>query len=195
MASAQETIFQTWTSAGIEKKLSKQLSLLLSEELRLGYYNPNAYAFLTEAGMKYKLGKKMDAAFSFRVTVRENEIAYRPFIDLSYEIMLKKWKIEPRLRYQYQIQKNETAESYFRVKTTLSYEINKRWQPYISGEIFYHSFYYKGSSFDEYRLAAGIEHTYKKAHTIKLHYLFDQEFNVNNATQRHVAGFAYEYEF
>ena len=195
MAYAQETIFQTWTSAGIEKKLSKKLSLLVSEELRLGYNKPNEYSFLSEAGMKYKLGKKMDASFNFRVTVKANEIAYRPYIDLSYEIDIQKFTIEPRLRYQYQLQKNEPAENYFRAKTTLKYEINKQWQPYVSGELFYHAFYYKGSLFDEYRLAAGIEHTYKKAHTIKLYYLYDQEFNVNNPTQRHAAGLSYEYEF
>jgi hypothetical protein len=195
VACAQETIFQTWTSAGIEKKLSKKLSLLLSEELRFGFDKPHQYSFLSEAGTKYKLGKKMDASINLRVTVRGNEITYRPYVDLSYEVDIQKFTIEPRLRYQYQLQKNEPSESYFRAKSTVKYAINKRWQPYVSGELFYHAFYYKGSLFDEYRLAAGIEHTYKKVHTIKIFYLFDQEFNVNNPTQRHAAGLAYEYEF
>jgi hypothetical protein len=58
VACAQETIFQTWTSAGIEKKLSKKLSLLLSEELRFGFDNLINILFYLKQARNINWGRK-----------------------------------------------------------------------------------------------------------------------------------------
>lgn len=175
--------------------MSKKLAFLLSEELRLGYDPGHDYSLLSEAGIKYKLTKQLDVAANLRVTVKPDEVAYRPFADISYQFEINKWSFEPRLRYQHQIEQHELAKNYFRLKSTVSYAVKKGWGPFVSGEVFYHAFYNEGSEFDEYRISAGIEYQYKKVHTLKLYYLYDQEFNVNNAVLKQALGVSYEYEF
>lgn len=192
---AQESDFQTWTSAGIKKELSKRTDFTLSQELRLKDNSTRLNTTFTDVGLKYQLFKNFDAGLYYRLIISPGAVAHRPYGEVSYEIDIQKWSIEPRLRFQHQEERNEIAKNYFRPKATLSYKINKEWKPFVAGELFYHAFYYQGSQFDEYRLSTGVEYDWKKKHSIKLFYLFDQEFNVNNPLQRHVAGLGYEYDF
>ncbi|MEO6166973.1 MAG: DUF2490 domain-containing protein [Chitinophagales bacterium] len=192
---AQESDFQTWSSAGIKKELSKNTDFLLSQELRLKDNSTRLNSTFTDVGFKYRLFKNLDGGLYYRLIIFPDAVAHRPYAEMSYEIDIQKWSVEPRLRFQHQEERNEVAKNYFRPKATLSYKINKQWKPFVAGELFYHAFYYQGSQFDEYRLSAGVEYDWKKHHALKLFYLFDKEFNVNDPLQRHVTGLAYEYDF
>lgn len=192
---AQESDFQTWTSAGMKKKINKKLDFQLSQELRLKNNSTQLNSTFTDIGFKYKLLKNLSGGIYYRLIISPDALAHRPYADVSYEIDIEKWSIQPRLRFQHQVQQNELAKNYFRPKTTVSYQVKKEWKPFVAAEIFYHAFYNKGNQFDEYRLSTGLEYDFKKQHSIKLYYLFGQQFNVNNPLQRHVAGLAYEYDF
>ncbi|MBX7109164.1 MAG: DUF2490 domain-containing protein [Chitinophagales bacterium] len=192
---AQEQDFQTWTSAQINKKISKKIDLQLSQELRLKNNSTQLGTTFTEAGCKYKVRKQLDVAASYRFIVAQDAVSHRVSLDVSYEVEAGHWSAEPRLRYLHQIQHDQPAENYIRPKLSVNYRINKRWEPYVSGELFYHAFYNEGNEFDQYRLSAGFEYSFTKQHAVKLYYLLTQEMNVNNALQRHIAGLSYKYDF
>jgi hypothetical protein len=194
-ASAQVTDFQSWTSIAVEKSFSKKLDGTLEQELRLRYGPVQLNTTFTDASMKYEALKNFDVSLHFRFIVKSTSIAYRPYAECSYNLKGKKWSMEPRIRYQHQFEKNELDENYLRPKVTAGYKINKTWEPYVSGEMFYHVFYYPGDQFDEYRLSGGVTWDADKKNSVKLYYLFQQEFNVNNAERSHVAGAAYKYSF
>ena len=187
--------FQTWNSITIQKSFTKKLDGIFGEELRLQDNCSQFNTSFTDAGLKYELFKNFAVEVYLRFIINPDDVAYRPYTDLSYKLKLHKWYFAPRLRYQHQWEQNKTEKNYFRPKLTISYKINRHWEPYVSGELFYHAFYYKGDFFDEYRASAGIEHDFNNHHSLKLFYLFDQEFNVNAAEENHVAGAAYEIDF
>lgn len=192
---AQEKDFQTWTSAEIDKKISKKFKLQLSQELRLKNNSTQLGSTFTDAGVKYKVLKKLDAGIYYRFIITKDAVAHRPYLDVSYDLEQGRWTIEPRLRFQHQVQRDQPAEDYIRPKLSINYLVVKHWEPYVSGEFFYHAFYNEGNEFDQYRLSAGIDYSFTKEHSIKVFYLFSQELNVNNALQRHVAGLSYKYDF
>lgn len=176
-------------------KIAKKLHFELSQELRLKNNSSALNSTFTEMGFKYKLLKNLDGGIYYRFTITPDGFTHRPFADVSYEIKMHDWTIEPRLRYQHQEELNKIAKNYIRAKVTVSYAINKHWEPYMNGEIYYHAFYYKGSQFDEYRVSTGMKYDLSKEHAFKIFYLFGTEFNVNNALQAQVAGISYEYDF
>ena len=192
---AQEKDFQTWTSAEIDKKLSKKFKLQLSQELRLKNNSTQLGSTFTDAGFKYKVLKNLDAGLYYRFIVTQDAVAHRPYLDVSYDLEQGRWTIEPRLRFQHQVQRDQPAEDYIRPKLSINYRVVKHWGPYVSGEFFYHTFYNKGNEIDQYRLSAGVDYSFTKEHSLKVYYLFSQELNVTNALQRHVAGLSYKYDF
>lgn len=194
-AQAQNSDFQTWNSIGVEKALSSTLKLSLSEEVRLKDNVTSFSTSFTDAGVTFKLMKNLQLGLFFRFIIKPASIAYRPYAEISYKLKTNSFIIEPRLRYQHQVEQNETAKNYLRPKVTASYKINKHWEPYVSGEWFYHMLYYKGNEFDEYRLSAGTGYDFDSPHSLKVFYLLDQEFNVEAAEQNHVVGASYEYDF
>jgi hypothetical protein len=192
---AQEKDFQTWNSIGLKKSITKKLDLTLSQELRLRYNSTRLRTSFTDIGLNYEVINNLDVGISYRFIISPGAVAHRAYSDVSYKYSLNKWSFQARIRYQHQVEINTFAKNYFRPKVTIDYNINKKWEPYISAELFYRAAYYKGDLFDEYRLSAGIAYDFNKRHSIKGFYLLNQEFNVNAADEDHVAGVSYEYDF
>jgi hypothetical protein len=192
---AQVKDFQTWNSIALEKKVTKKLDISISQELRLRDNSSELNSTFTDAGFTYEALKNFNIGLYYRLIIMSDGIAHRAYIDVSFKHQISKWTAQARIRLQHQEEKNELAENYIRPKVSLTYKINKKWQPYVSGELFYHARYFKSSLFDEYRLTAGCNYNFNKRNSIKFFYLFDQEFNVNAAEQSHVTGIAYQHNF
>lgn len=192
---AQTTDFQTWSTVSLQKSFSKKISVTLQQELRLDDNSTQFHLTFTDAEFKYKLTKWFNATANYRFIVKPDEIDHRIYSDLYYLWKNKKIEAELRLRVQHEFVPNDVDENYLRPKLELSYKIKKKWEPYISEELFYHVLYYKGDKFDESRLSAGTHYDFDKRNSIKAYYMYEQEFNVNDALHAHVLGVAYEYDF
>ena len=192
---AQFTDFQTWSSITIEKSLSKKLDGSLEQQLRLDENSTQFRQTFTELGAKYRLWKKLDAGASYRFIVRPNSTGQRIYLDVEYNWKLKKWKINPRLRYQHDFITDNFQANFLRPKLTISYKIDKKWEPFVAGELFYLIFYYQGNFVPAYRLFAGTTYDFNKRNSLKVFYLLEQEVNVNNAAQNHIISVGYKYDF
>lgn len=167
---------------------------MVEEQLRLRGNSSQLRQLFTDAGIQYEVIKNLSVSGNYRYIIKPFRIDQRLYTDISYSWKKKNFKITPRIRLQHEFVKNNIANNYIRPKIEFEYKVTKTFKPFISGELFYHALYYKGSVFDEYRLSAGASYDFNKKNSLKLFYLQQQQFNVNAAQQNHVLGVGYEYD-
>ena len=203
---AQQTSdFETWNALGIQKKLfDNNLTLSLSEELRLKDNSTKMDQFFTEFGIKYKFLEHWTIGAGYRI-IRENEGDNEPNskknrwnTDLGFKHKIDRFTLGYRLRYQ---SKSESAISKddgdipiqkLRTRLKVNYNIkNWKWDPYVAAELFWTK---QTINVDNYipsideedieiagmqkiRLTVGTSKKIKKIGQLNLFYRFEHEFN------------------
>ncbi len=167
----------------------------MQEEVRLKDNSTRLRTSYTDVGVKYHVTKSFDILGAYRFIVKPDEISQRLYADISYEWKKDKWSVEPRIRLQHEFIMNDVDENYLRPQLTMRYKISKKWEPFIEEELFYHALYYKGSEFDESRTSAGTRYKFNKDHSLKIFYLYEYQFNVNDPLSANVMGISYEFDW
>ena len=192
---SQTTDFQTWNSATVEKSISKDWVAGIQEEIRFKDNSTRLRTSYTDIGLKYQLSKSFDLSAAYRFIIKTDETSQRIYTDFSYEWEKGKWSVKPRVRLQHEFITNDVDENYIRPQLTVRYKISKKWEPFIEEELFYHALYYKGSEFDESRTSAGTRFKFNKDHSLKIFYLYEYQFNVNDPLYANVLGISYEFDW
>lgn len=203
---AQVNDAQMWLSVNLEKKLTPALSIGFTQELRLNENITEAGTIFSDLGVSYKFGKRVKAGASYRFTLKRRlddtyERKNSWYVEGSYREKLKPVVLILRLRYQSRYDEaftSETAgipENHLRAKLTVKYDLQKKFEPYVYGEVFFRTCTSPYQSFDQLRLCAGIEYSFNRMHTIDLHYLFCREYGVNHPETDFVAGVSYYLSF
>lgn len=123
-----EQEFRTRIGANIEKKLVKDLRLVLSPELRtVEGFNPDRY--LIEIGLKYDPIKYLSLRPGFRADLKESNIglenSYRPRMDVVGSYKIEDFEPSARLRYTYSFGPYMDPEHTLRYRLGLGYDIGK----------------------------------------------------------------------
>lgn len=190
---AQYQDIESWWSATIKKRLYDKTDFSVEQMLRL---NENATSFqqtFTDVGLKHELFDNFLVSGNYRLIIKEALVTQRLYAALEYRYRWKNWKAEPRLRVEHTFVPNDFDENYVRPKLTISNKLNKRFEPFVAGELFYKVWYYKGDVFDQYRISGGTEYKFNNSHSLECYYIFEQEMNVNEAEQTHIFGIGYKY--
>jgi hypothetical protein len=194
-----------WTSISLEKKISKRISLVASEELRFNENISELGTFFTEIGPQFKFYKGLNAGISYRFIQKRRlddsySVRHRINTDLSYRFKIKDFTLSLRERYQVQYGENyftgesETANTTLRSKLSLKYRINKKWDATVFGEIFNPLF--EGETYiSDFRIGAGIDYQIIKPLGVEVFYLINKELNVANPTTDYVGGLGITYSF
>lgn len=203
---AQVNDAQLWTSVTIEKKIIKQLSVSVSEELRFSDNITEVGSFFTDIGITYKFHKNWRIAGDYRFTNKiqlDNSYSkrHRYYFDLSYRKKFYQFMVIARTRFQSQyadVNSSETGhlpEYYSREKLTLKYSITKKISPYLSAEAFIPLNNRKVKGIDNMRYSLGVEWEFMKNSTLDVFYLIQQEYQVANRERDFVTGIGYTYSF
>ena len=195
-----------WTSVNIEKKINNRLTANLSQEFRFKENISELGTAFTEIGVEHKIIKRLSASISYRfIQNRRNNDTYslrhRMNIDVAYRIKWKKLNITIRERWQNQVKDVQSSpegfdpESYLRSKLTFKYNLEKKYTPWIAGELFYQLNNSKGNEIDNLRYSMGVDYKFNKKNSLTLFYLINQEVNVNDPWTSYVIGVNYSYSF
>lgn len=195
-----------WTNITIEKKLNKDFTLHLSEELRFNENLGELGTVFTDAGLEYKLIKNLNVSANYRF-IRKKRVddfyttRHRWYLDALYRYKFKKMIFTLRERYQSQMirtendEKDISPEYYLRSKLTMRYDFDKKYRPFISFELFYQLNNPGGNQLDNLRYAAGVDYEINNIHTVDLFYIINKEINVSNPLTEYIIGIGYTLSF
>jgi hypothetical protein len=113
---AQQKDFQSWTSAGIDAEVIKNLKVSLTEEIRLKENSAQLSQQINDIGVSYRFSKYLKAALYYRLEAKwqnPDEYNWRQgfYGDVSARYEVSQWTIGYRLRIQSdRIEFNENAD-------------------------------------------------------------------------------------
>jgi len=203
---AQEKDLGMWISAGLEKKITPRWSVTLTEEVRMNENITEVGQVNSEIGATYKAWKRWKIGVTYRIArQRRVDDSYRTRQRFYADITFRE-KIRPvifMLRVRYQSGYHDIIDSgsrldspdHLNLKLTLKYDLNKKFEPYLSSEFFFRLDQIRYHSFDQLRVTAGITYAINRMHELDLYYRINREFNVNRPETSFIIGVGYVFVF
>jgi hypothetical protein len=202
-----------WMDANVEKKITPDLSVVLVEEIRMYENITELGTILTSLGIEYKFLKKFRIGVHYRYSNKKRvddtyDNRHMWYADIHYKQKIRPVSVLLRVRYQsqytdiYSSEKGEVPKDHIVPKITLKYDLKRKYEPYVYGEIYcpvgaraVHTYNPAGEPLDQWRACAGVEYTFNRSHMIDLHYLVNKEVNVKDPVTAYVAGISYYFTF
>ncbi len=202
---AQEQDAGLWLTANIEKKINNNWKAALSQEFRLKENYSQLGTYFTDIGIQYKISKSFNASLNYRFIEKlQPDLTYdernRLYLDIAYRYKQHKWNVIFRTRFQDQIKSVGSNEDfsepqyYWRNKLTVKHSI-KKFDPYLSFELFYPLNKPEGNEIDEWRISLGTSYELNKKNSLNGYFLVDKEINVNNPLTSFITGIEYTFSF
>lgn len=202
-SSAQTEDARAWGKLSVEKKLSRHYSLEVSGGFRIGQNYSRLETYYLDAGINYRLNKHWSCELHYRYSERRLktdlfDTRNRGYFGVEYktkwwDVLITKFYV----RYQRQYTNLFTSEDglnpsdYIRSRFTVKYDLNKRYMPYVSTELFYQMKYNK-SEFNRVRYEAGISYKINKRHSFDAFCMLQREFNEPNPAHSFITGLYYK---
>lgn len=191
-----------WLNVNVEKKITQKFSAQFTHSLRYYENISELSTSFSEIGLSYKIIKPLTVAGFYRFSNKKRvddfySTSHRYSFYLSYKLKVKQVKINFREQFQSRYKDIETSatggipKNHLRSKMALSYDLEKKYTPYVSAELFYEI----GEYIDNVRYKAGVEYEWNKFNTVNLYYMIDKEMNVKNPWTNYVIGLGYNFTF
>lgn len=191
---AQHTDGGVWLSVGVSHEPVTDFTIDVQEEMRYNVSVAELYQINTNIAVDYKLSKKFKTGVDYRYSVRDGRNTNRFGWGISYKEGMQDFDLSLRTKFQYSPVPDGAEGTSWRNKVGLSYEINKDFSPFVSGELFY-SMSNEIDQLDNYRVEAGLDYGPNKHHDFTISWLYDVEFNVNNPDKMQIITFGYKHSF
>ncbi|MBI2279090.1 MAG: DUF2490 domain-containing protein [Bacteroidetes bacterium] len=201
-AKAQVNDAGLWLNLNVEKKVTQKFSAQFTHGFRWYENISELGTSFSEIGMSYKIIKPLTVAGFYRYSKNKRvddfySNSHRYSFYVSYKLKVKQFKINFREQFQSRYKDLGTREmsyipkKHLRSKIEVSYDLEKKYTPFISGELFYEI----GEYIDNVRYQAGLESELNKFNTFHLYYMIDKEMNVKNPWTNYVVGVGYNFTF
>ena len=128
---------ESWASIGFETKLPYSLNLEFEQELRLKDQLATFKQTFSEVSLSYPVFDGFKIQVPFRYITYNDEIKQRLSFSGSYKYSFKPVRLKHRAKYQRTYKKGEIPEELIRNKFSIMYRLNKKIEPYVSGELFH----------------------------------------------------------
>ena len=185
---------QSWTSVGFEKKLPYSFKLQFEQELRLDNQLSTFKQTFSEFSLSYSVFKGFKIEIPFRYMVYKDKTKQRVSFSGSYKYSFKPVSLKHRTKYQRTYEKGEIPEELIRNKFSIMYRLNKKIEPYVSGELFY-LYNTDNDQFDEYRVSLGVAVDLPGKNSIKIFYIYKKEdITKSSPDEVNVFGLGYKYK-
>jgi Protein of unknown function (DUF2490) len=197
---------QLWTGASLEKKLGKDWTLSLGEEIRFKHNISEINNYFSEAGLRFRITKNFGLEVGYRYTrdkkansVYQNLSRYN--LDLRYKGKLDFITIYYRLRYQKEVEdfnlfaQGIDYEKYLRNRIRIRYNDFRRIKPYVSAELFQLFTPDQPSDLDYIRLLLGVKYEPGDMGSFGLAYGLDRELCTVFPANIYQLKLSYTYQF
>jgi len=185
---------QSWTSVGFEKKLPYSFKLQFEQELRLEDQLSTFKQTFSEFSLSYSVFKGFKIEIPFRYMTYKDKTKQRVSFGGSYKYSFKPVSLKHRTKYQRTYEKGEIPEELIRNKFSIMYGLNKKIEPYVSGELF-HLYNTDNDQFDEYRVSLGVAVDLPGKNSIKIFYIYKKEdITKSSPDEVNVFGLGYKYK-
>jgi len=191
---AQHTDGAAWLYTGVNAEVAKDLDAEAGQEIRYNVSVSDLYQWNSHASLTYKFTKKIKVSGDYRYSVRSSGNTHR----VGFGIGLREGFGDLDLAYRSKIQYSTAADgnegSVWRNKGTVSYTLNKDWETYGSGELFY-NLSNEGNALNGFRSEIGIDYSPNKHHDLTASWIYDMEFQVSFPEKLHVLNLSYIYNW
>ena len=203
LSSAQTDDSRIWNKLSVEKKLKRHYSLEVAAGIRIGQNYSRLETYYLDAGINYQLNKHWSCELHYRYSERRLktdlfDTRNRGYFGVEYktkwwDVVVAKFYVRYQRQYTNMFTSEEgfNASDYIRSRYTLKFDLNKKYTPYVSGELFYQMKYYK-SEFNRVRYEAGISYKINKHHSFDAFYMIQREFNEPNPAHSYIVGLYYK---
>ena len=184
---------QSWTSVGFEKKLPYSFKLQFEQELRLEDQLSTFKQTFSEFSLSYSVFKGFKIEIPFRYMTYKDKTKQRVSFSGSYKYSFKPVSLKHRTKYQRTYEKEEIPEELIRNKLSIMYKLNKKIEPYVSGE-FIQLLNAQNYPLDETRFSFGLTYELPKKNSIKIFYtLKNEDKTKKNPDEIGVFGLSYNF--
>jgi len=171
---------QSWTSVGFEKKLPYSFKLQFEQELRLDNQLSTFKQTFSEFSLSYTVFKGFKIEIPFRYMTYKDKTKQRVSFGGSYKYSFKPVSLKHRTKYQRTYEKRgEIPEELIRNKFSIMYRLNKKIEPYVSGEFIQldgsHNYL-----LDETRFSFGLTYELPRKNSMKIFYTLKNEDKTKN---------------
>jgi hypothetical protein len=166
---------QSWTSVGFEKKLPYSFKLKFEQELRLEDQASTFKQTFSEFSLSYTVFKGFKIEIPFRYMFYKDKTKQRVSFSGSYKYSFKPVSLKHRTKYQRTYEKQgEIPEELIRNKFSIMYRLNKKIEPYVSGE-FIQLIDAHNYPLDETRFSFGFTYELPRKNSMKIFYTLKNE--------------------
>lgn len=191
-AQAQHTDGAVWMYSAITKEIVNDLDAELGQELRYNVSVADLYQWNSHASLTYKFTKKIKISGDYRYSVRASGNTHRVGFGFGLREGFGDLDLAYRTKVQYSTAADGNEGSVWRNKGTISYTLNKDWETYGSGELFY-NLSNEGNALNGFRSELGLDFSPNKHHDITASWIYDMEFQVAFPERLHVLNLSYAY--
>jgi predicted porin len=196
-----------WASITLEKKISKEMDLYLSQKSRINNNISHYGLGYIALGASYELNKHVKVTGEYRFAKKSRlddsyDNRHRGSVALTLKQKMGSFTFLYRnlVLAQYKdiySRENGTVPSWYeRNKLTVKYELNKRIDFYVSEELYLPFYQAKSKGLDRSRTLAGAMYNLDKRSVIELYFGFQRELNAFGPTHRdYIYGVSYTHQF
>jgi hypothetical protein len=186
---------QSWTSIGFQKKLPYSLKLEFEQELRLKDQLSTFNQAFSEVSLSYRVFDGLNINIPYRYAIFDDKVKQRLSFSGSYKYSFKPISLKYRAKFQRTNEKEKNAKDLIRNKFTIEYKLDKKIEPYVSGELL-HLYKTEQRPLDEYRVSFGVTVDLPRKKSIKIFYTYKKEdITKSSPDEINVFGVAYNFKW
>jgi hypothetical protein len=195
---AQTNDAQLWSWVSVNKKVAKDLVGTLEQQVRLDHNMSFPKNIFTEMRMGYRLNKHIKYTISYRFMNRgQAEGGFVSGNRFTGDLRLR-YKSKPfilfyrnRMQREYRMEEEGIEQiNYTRNKLALALDLDKKFSPYASFEIYYHL---NKAEFNKNRYTLGVEFDLRNRNELEVFYRIQQDYNVNGRETAYVIGIGFSH--
>lgn len=195
-----------WCTFNLEKNLTQNFSLFLTEEYRVRENFSQTNLFYTDLGLSYKPADFIKISLSYRCVekfVEDNAISFRHrgMLDIALKRKFGNFAVSYRQRIQAEVRNVYSSEIgnlpewYSRNKFQIKYDFDKPVTPYIATELRYQINNPRAVESDKtwhrVRYFVGLDYKKNDRNTFGVFYMLQREWNVSAPQNLYILGLEY----
>jgi len=198
IAAGQTNDAELWSGVSIKKKITKDITGSLEQQVRLDQNISSPKNIFTEARVSYRFNKIFKYSVSYRFINRNQvEDGYVTGNRFTGDLRVR-YKMKPlvftyrnRMQREYRMEELGVRQiNYNRNKLALALDLDKKFSPYISFEIYYHL---NKEEFNKNRYTVGVDFDLKNRNELSVFYRLQQDYNVNNPVNAYIIGIGFSH--
>ena len=185
--------FESRNTISFQFKLPHSFRLDCEQSLRLTGQELEFKQTFTELTFSKEIINDLKVFIPIRYAIFDDKVKNRISLGGIYKIAVKSFKFKYKTRFQRTHEKSKNPEDLFRNKFYAHYKLSKKFEPFISCEIF-HPANSNDNELNEYRLSLGTDFDLPRKKALKLYYQYKvEDLNKKSADETHIIGLSFSF--